>query len=65
MKMDLFNISRDLILIILVFYAIITQWLWVRITLSVVVFIMIFLKAMIFASDETTKMMDKILGYNK
>ncbi len=62
MKLDGFNIGRDLVLIALAVSIPIFNQLWIKILLGLVCLLLITLKALVMGVSDASKMMGKMLG---
>ncbi len=62
MKLDGFNIVRDLVLVALAISITIFNQLWIKVLLSLVCLFLITIKGLVMGVSETTKMMEKMLG---
>lgn len=65
MKLDYFNISRDLVLIGLAISITIFNQLWIKVLLGLVCLLLITLKALVMGISDASKMMEKMLGTDK
>lgn len=65
MKLDGFNIGRDLVLIALAISITMFDQLWIKVLLGLVCLILITLKALVMGVSDATKMMEKMLGTDK